>query len=422
MSSMKHLVILDPGLNELGGHHPASLSSVRDALASRSDFALTVFCHRDYQGLPQEHDGNIKCVRHFNCRYYQFFYQMPTTEELQAYTQKLTREYQHAMLEVIQQADSTNAILFWCHSLNWEHASALSFAFQLVVKRLTPEQKKRIRLIVGLMYHPLRRASKEERALLIQKMHYQLAFKRLLKLSQVEIYAADGDIQSYCRKLFGQNLALQPCLLLGDIASIATTNHLAKDNTQALEKKRVLLFTGDAKENKGFLQLPMLAEQLASERPDIEFIAQYSISNDNVDIQSAANQLAQLAKRYPNMNIVDHFVTHQEMMDLFQQAQVVVLNYDQYTYRNQSSGVLWLAAYFGLTVISLSETWIAREAKRLGMSYIGCKNIEQCLSSLAHWQKPNINHQAPYYQALFRKIDDWLESQFRELSSSDTRL
>ena len=44
--SNKYLVVLDPGLRELGGHHPASIKSIAQASQHLTDCRLLVYCNQ----------------------------------------------------------------------------------------------------------------------------------------------------------------------------------------------------------------------------------------------------------------------------------------------------------------------------------------------------------------------------------------
>jgi hypothetical protein len=107
-------------------------------------------------------------------------------------------------------------------------------------------------------------------------------------------------------------------------------------------------------------------------------------------------------------------------MTLFQCSDAIVLNYDDIVYQYQSSGVLWLAAFFDLTVFSLSHTWMSREALRLDVDYFEYHTVEQCSESfnallgetkekkrknkvLRRDVQPN-----EYFNGLFTDISDWL--------------
>ena len=49
------------------------------------------------------------------------------------------------------------------------------------------------------------------------------------------------------------------------------------------------------------------------------------------------------------------------MLTLYDQCNLVVLNYDSISYKNKTSGVMWLAIQAGATCIVSENTWMHRE-------------------------------------------------------------
>lgn len=438
MSLNQRLVILDPGLNELGGHHPATLESIKSALAGKTNTEIQVYCHQNCSSefIAQQQTLKIRCVRHFKTPYYRFFYEVASQSELAAYVLELAKEYQQAIMETLDSTSNSMTFLFWCHTLNWEHASALSLALINVGSQISEEQRTRFMVNVGLMYHPLSRAPSDELGRLQHEMRHEVAFRRLAKLDKVRLLAADQEIQSYFKKRFGCHVGIQPCLLLGSIAEYRTKgisndvtrcSYIARGDalqtSDGVEFNQILLFVGDAKENKGFLELPQLIEQVAAALPKYKFIVQYSNSDVSPIVKNVDKEIRGLERSLSNLELINRFLSHQELMALFQSSHGVVLNYDEITYQFQSSGVLWLAAFFDLRVISLSHTWMSREALRLGVDYFECQSLQECISSLSAHRRSNLEDghndklvrgldSEEYFYELFTDISDWLGGQF----------
>ena len=76
-SSEKYVVILDPALRELGGHHPATIQSVAESTAVKSGkLSVEVFANAQ---CPEEYmislrESKVRLVRHFETDFYRYFY------------------------------------------------------------------------------------------------------------------------------------------------------------------------------------------------------------------------------------------------------------------------------------------------------------------------------------------------------------
>jgi hypothetical protein len=408
---IKQVVILDPALRELGGHHPATIQALAESETIKNGkLNIDVLAHRDCspQALLSSPVDHVTLIPYFATDFYQHFYQQPEIAPLQPYIHQLAREYFSAiMVSLDQHADKS--ILFWCHTLSWQHAYALAIALELLQKK----KRKNINysVIIGLMYQPSPPGTVlNEQQLTLnlrQKMKFDLAFRYLARQPSLTLFAADYELQQGYQRLLSkqisQAIAIQPCLLLGSSPPVI----------QRPKRQQVMLYVGDAKINKGFLQLADIAQQLVKRYPEIQFIAQYSITNDGAALADIDRRLLHLSHQYDNFSVINHFIEHQTLMSLFSNSCAIIFNYDSKTYQHQSSGVLWLAAYYQLTVFCLTETWVMREAARLGLS---CQAIsaEDLLSETIQWSSsPNLNlEEIDYKNQLFQDIGGWLSAQF----------
>ncbi|WP_112478440.1 hypothetical protein [Vibrio variabilis] len=412
---MKQLVILDPGLKELSGHHPASIEAIVNALDVSLDALnhprISVYCHKEISTsyVEQKRQQGVEVNAHFSTEYYQYFYQSPTRQQLIHYTLNLASEYYQAILKAVENKDAGSTVI-WCHTLGWQHAQALYLALSNAHQTVSTSKLRPYRVIVGLMYHPLSRLPKLEPEVITRKMHHELALKRLSSLSSVQLLAADFEIQDYYQRLLKRPIDIQPCLLLGQESKL-------QRQCWQHSKNQVLLFTGDAKPDKGFTQLPDLIRSVVPNCPEQQFIVQYTLTNQSSSLASIESQLKQLSNTYSNLTLVDRFLEHQELMTLFQTSETIVLNYDSETYQYQSSGVLWLAAFFDLKVITLTKNWLEREAKRLISEVTYCEKKTEIVTSITkklslYKNEKKFGNTGHYKKFLFAPLNSWLHSQF----------
>ncbi|MBE4326484.1 hypothetical protein HJ057_16660 [Vibrio parahaemolyticus] len=156
---------------------------------------------------------------------------------------------------------------------------------------------------------------------------------------------------------------------------------------KSIKKKRsksILLYLGDAKDNKGFNALPSLIEEMIKEIVDdeVNFILQYTITNDNKILIDTDNKIKALSISDNRIKVMPYFLSDLDMHDLWMRAEYIVFNYDCEVYRNQSSGVLWLAAAYRVNAYFMTDSWLNREAERLGMNYSYGKNAKEITNKI----------------------------------------
>lgn len=395
---MTKIIILDPGLSELGGHHAATVAALRSQCIEGCDWHFEVWVHKscDKKVFDGLNSSTTRLVPHFTTQFYQYFKQTLSLSHLQDYLLPLALEYYSAF----EQNTNAQDVVFWCHTLDWQHAYALSLALSMFSQQMPDSETPTI--LVGLMY----RQSSDEGRHFHRDLVVPFCYQQLAKHPGVSFYAADHEIQQDYAPWLTKPVGIQPCLLLGQ-SEESTLNWQDRPAS-------VILFSGDAKPNKGFTELPKLAEQWVTQCPEIEFVVQYTINNGNPVLLEAEEKLIALQSQVSNLKIINHFVDHQALQQLFQQARGIVFNYHEADYQQQSSGLLWLAVYYQLNVLCLTETWQQREAERLGFSVLALTEQEldhtvwlQLVSERVSHQ-PGIEHNT-YFQSLFTDISTWLK-------------
>lgn len=406
---MLKIVIPDPGLREYGGHHPAMINSIANTQAViKGDIHLEVYCNQacsnDFIVASQSKQVTIK--KHFNTDFYQYFYQSPKLITLNSYIKQLSKEYL-CVFEQYSASEENGKIrtLFLYHTLNGEHAIALASAIFIYNKH----NIKPLQHCVFLMFSPIKH-NEYDQFNVRYFLNFKLGFSLLIKQKNVQYYAGEEELQQHYQYLLNSNplkkakqkIAIHPCGLL------------SQNNRKLKKSKTLILFTGDAKVNKGFLSLPSLVEQIIQNIPEqgIEFIIQYTITNDGKALKQVDEQLQSLAKLDSRINLTTRFWSHTELHENFSKASSIVFNYDSEIYKNQSSGVLWLAASHNLHMVFLTTNWLSREAKKLGCEYSECskENLSQkiCKTFVHKTDKLGKISKNNYRKQLFQDIGEWL--------------
>jgi hypothetical protein len=405
---MLKIIIPDPGLRKYGGHHPAMINSIANTPAAiNGDIQLEVFCNEDCSDdfINTAESKNVKIRKHFATDFYQYFYQSPSLASLNSYIVQLTKEYLSVFEKYAKNqhqnnsTDKNDRTLFLYHTLNGEHANALACAIEIYKTRYSTP----LYHCVFLMFNPIKHDERGE----FSKQHFlnfKVGFSLLAKQTFVQYYAGEYELQQNYQYLFNSNkpIVMHPCGLL------------SQGRKQMKEGKSVILFTGDAKENKGFLTLPNLTKKITESIVDAEvhFIIQYTITNNGEALWKTHEKLQLLAKLDRRIQLITRFWSHAELHGNFAKANSIIFNYNSSIYKNQSSGVLWLAASYKLNMVFLTSNWLVREAKRLDCCYCICSNddFSQHVAKFL-MQNNDCFDKVPnneYGETLFQDIGAWL--------------
>ncbi|TOG48137.1 hypothetical protein [Vibrio parahaemolyticus] len=413
------IVILDPGLREHGGHHVGLVSQIKESeTLLKKGVSVEVLgnvaaSQEVQQSLSR---SNFLFTPYFGTNFYQHFYSDKDLSTFTPYVRALSVEYFRAILNY-----KDSDVTFFYHTLNWEHGYALALALGSLER--TPAYKNKYpkhQHLIGLMFSPQYFDSTDTQRRQQRLMRFSLGFRKLQSFHNVQFFSADFEVtQAYQQLLDINDIKPFPC-------GLVSSSQLAESKCKQTSSNRVLLYVGDAKDNKGFLELPKLLESLLEPTadPSVRFVIHYTITNDRRDLQNVHFQLTELAKRDSRIELQYGFLSEQEMHELWLSADSVALNYDSQLYANQSSGILWLSAAYDVNVHLLSDTWLNREARRLDLK---CKE-HRTIKEIARYIEDNgwsdlkrigfDNKCSQYRQILLSDLSDWLVNKARELGNN----
>ena len=424
MSSSRHVVILDPGLSELGGHHAAAIDALLSSEYLKGEkITLEVFINKACRADVFRHlnRDSVTLIPHFETSYYQYFYQQESLQQLQGYLRGLAKEYFSA-LSISLERNFEKPVLFWCHTLGWHHAYALALALDLLAQRSRAAPADFV-VVVGLMYG----FSFAENS-----FQAQMSFRYLARQRGVHFYAADLELQQSYHDLLDCAVDLQPCLLLADKAAGKNISIYTDKKKNKQSSTQIILYAGDAKDSKGFLLLPELVLQVVKAFKQLQFIVQFTINNSNQHLLDAEKSLLRLGVENNNLTVINDFIDHQSMMNLFDLSDVIVFNHSEEIYKHQSSGLFWLSAFYNMSIINMTDTWITREARRMGVGLIqggGKKNNIVELISISLLQvnsvaltQSEVSVSESYCKQIFQDVGKWLVSQFDSLLPSKANI
>lgn len=414
-----NIVILDPGLREYGGHHVGLASQIKESeMLLKKNISVEVLGNMGASKTLQQSflSTNFIFTPYFSTDFYQHFYSDKVLSTFTNYVRELSIDYFKAILSY-----KNSDVTFFYHTLNWEHGYALTLALGLleqnhIYKNSSPKHQH----LIGLMFSPQYFNSADTHRSQQRLMRFSLGFRKLQSFHNVQLFSADFEVRQAYRQLLDINdIKLFPCGLISG-------NQAAKSEHKQTSPNRVLLYVGDAKDNKGFLELPKFLESLlkATADPSVRFVIHYTITNDRWDLQNVHSQLTELAKRDSRIELHYGFLSKQEMHELWLSVDSVVLNYDCQLYANQSSGILWLSAAYDVNVHLLSETWLSREARRLDLKCKEHRTIKDFTRYIEENDWSNLkrigfeSECSQYKQILLSDLSDWLVNKVRELANN----
>jgi hypothetical protein len=414
--NITQLIVLDPGLREQGGHHPALiLALLATDCFSGDNSKLRVFANAEFSpsAVFDSATNNVKYTAFFKTDFYRYFYESTHHPELPHFIRRLTAEYLAAMQQVVEDDCQLGTVkgcasILFCHALGWEHSTALADALYLFKQQTGIT----LRVVVILMFSPYRKTASEQYDSQLY-LRYRVAFKCLAACDGVSFFACDHETSKAYEHILARHINIIPTPFIR-----ARKHRPSKPN----KNKKVVLYLGDSKATKGFLALPNLLEQIVklAQNEDVSYLIQYTLTNKSEAFLAVDRKLKIFDDLHLNVSVIDAFWSEEQLHDTLVSCHALVFNYDSSVYMFQSSGVLWLAAYHDLNMLFLSNNWLTREAARLKSQYTLCEanKLDECLNELGH---EDVNRQAnyakvrslngvDYHAKLFDDFGKWLSS------------
>lgn len=390
------LVILDPGLREIGGHHPGFASALSDLdTVNTGSTKATIYAHAK---LGEFSTGKANIVRHFRTRFYKYFKNKPTLEEKSKYISDLAMEY--VQVFDLYNTNTNSEVVFLYHTLCKEHAQALNLAIQL-----HGSTNPRLMHCVFLMFTPPLPSDA------LSYLDYSMSFKALNKNNNVQLFSSDKETLHANEMSINNTLHLHPCIFIENQKKVPK----AHTNNNSI---RILLFAGDAKSEKGFYDLPEIMKSLVNipKSKNVEFVLQFTFGKYDKRIIKAKDEILSLAQKDARFLVHNSFWEESQIKAEFNKADAIVLNYDKKIYQNKSSGVLWMAASRNLTMLFLTDSWLNREAERLGCNSVLTSHaalpqvIQQDPGFKPESNKQLSAEQITYRSKVFQDFGIWIEN------------
>ncbi|WP_346839844.1 hypothetical protein [Microbulbifer sp. SAOS-129_SWC] len=379
---------------------------------------------------------NVQTIPFFSTEFYRYYAETPGLAAANHYIATLAKEYLLALEHVIKdhlpaseavgkghhERIKTKQLLIFYPAMQWVHLMALNLAMQQV-SNTGPNLKVEHRLC--LMYNPGRDYSGEV-INATEWLSYKLACKSLAEFANVKMFASDQELADH----YGHLLELDKPMRLHPqyLVQLGQPRELQKVDKQG---QSIGLYFGDAKVEKGFTQLPDLIERLIPAIGENDKIVIQYVSQGNCrSVLAAEEQIQDIAEREPRLRVTPSYLSSEQMQTILSSLDLFVFTYDAMHYRNKSSGFLWMLADKACKLIFLGESWLVREAKRLGMNAYLCgvrdlPDFLHCLLAEANQENIERSEAIPltvdapvrdYRKRLNSSFFDWLLSDARDYS------
>tara|TARA_Y100001956_G_scaffold5226_1_gene4711 strand:+ start:46107 stop:47309 length:1203 start_codon:yes stop_codon:yes gene_type:complete len=390
--SSKKLVILDPGLKGLSGHHVAVLDTLS---ALRDKLSIQVWCNNTASEGVLDKVANLGFTAKlfFSSEFYGYLFEPASLAKLAPQLNQLVAEYCRALVDI----GSDNQTTILMHTLDWYHLWAFSLAMQQY------ERKHGVLLSeisLMLMFNPLGDSGQD----LCVTPIYSSACRNLLKHTNITFYAADYEIAHDVSSLLelDEILPIHPCVVTS----------VDPHQLQQLKREQgdyLLLYCGDAKANKGFNALPqLLAQCLSVKNSSTQYVIHYTNLSDDPQLSETETELELFAGQDSRVVIKKGFLDDIKINKLIANCRALILNYDSQVYQNKTSGIIWLAARYNTPLLLNTQSWLEREAKRLGLPH--CQLTNESLVNIGSSIKACglSGRDSQYKQQLFASFSDWL--------------
>jgi len=393
ISASTPIAIIDPALGRTGAHNQGFVDLlVRQGVDANR---LGVWCHASIDESLRNRlvARGIVVESPFFTEFYQIIGKAGGIADHWEWVHALAEQYLHALTQLLSTWPA-EAIRVIHHTMSWEHASALSLALRLLGTR-----GDCLHHLVFLMYSP----GIDEAGHVLspdRRLNYRLAFHSLDTLPNVRLYASCKEYAHAYATLLGRPapLPIHPCFL-GDWRS---PSH--RKSGAAPGHERVLLYVGEIKQEKGFLSLPDVLRGLLEDAPPTRrFVVQF-LNVRNEASRKVLSALEQIAACHANVELHHGFWSDERLHQELAACDVFHLDYDAVAYANKTSGLLWLAAWYGVPVLVPSSGWLPREARRLGLGIVA-----DAAAATGDVQIDKAAIDEAYRRAIFTPFWQWLE-------------
>lgn len=388
---MKQIAFIDIGAGFKGAHNTGFLDLLCK-YGKTQEADITIITH---QALSKEWqykliNQKISFVRVFDTDIFGLSIDSSTSTQINDYILQLSQEYKFAFNALLDLYPEGKVQLIF-HTMSWEHLMALGLAIK-------GSLNKHFIYNVFLMYWcGINEALEYESPKLA--LNYKVALKRLKSCENVKLYTSNQEYLFAFQKLMSDKtqIDLHP-FFLGDWHADGIRHRQDNDGS----KNNILLYSGEIKKEKGFYELPTILAELKNKWYKNSTI---TIHLSKKDLNKQQKDIVSKIKEInPTTKTIAKFLNTEDILALYNQCNLVLLNYDTISYKNKTSGVMWLAIQAGATCIVSENTWMHRELLALNIDHLIINGYQDLVSVN---KNKSINNEK-YLHKIYQPFWEWL--------------
>lgn len=354
------LTVLDPSLRDVHSHHHVINSNLHKT-APEYGFALEVIAHRS----ARSNDFAYNVAGVFRHGVYE---DKPTLSE--ADYQAQVRKHFDDLCTVFSSCKGTAIVV---HTAT----SAFLQALGLMLLELRPRVNA---VVVQLMFHPLSFALPEDK-LCHPRSRYTVALRTLKKfelVSGVPVSLATScmEFSGYFSGILGQTVPIHPYALSSRNAAVVAAR-IPTDSAASMSSRRVLLFAGDPKIDKGLRWIANCLPRLLDSFADTRFVIHLGPNRfDNPQLAEIFVRIRALSVAHRNLSLIEGHIDQHRWDELIGGMDMVVIPYSRDAYANKTSGIYWESLSKirpeGRIVVTRGS-WMQRESEAWGLDVKTCE-------------------------------------------------
>lgn len=400
------LVVADPGLRNLSGHHPATAWMLANL---GGEYQVEFFGHLQMQPeLRAELQARGARVHaHFpRYLYDDAFKDQPLSRSIAA-----AREAAEALGVMLAQfADapaSPGRTLILHPTVDDFHLHALAHALS---KQPQGPGCPHLHLVCLTFYPGVDARGQVSSARRL--LSYRVALEQLKARTNVLLFTPSQEQRQIFADMcsLGSRVDLHPHMHF-DAAHWAGA---ARDGA-ARRRNTILLYAGDAKVAKGLLELPRMV-RLLLQNTTVHMTMHVGLEEglSSPVIERTVAELRELATaNQSRIDLSEGYLPEERMRELLSEAGLVVFSYQAAVYAERTSGLLWQAAAVGAPVAVVGESWLSREARRLCPRLGVFAQVQDFVLALARDAMGAAAHNpqvhAAYLQTLQEPLKDFIQ-------------
>lgn len=414
-----NVVILDPGYEHIHGHHHIVNCEIHKFL-SKKGFLVKVISGRsiDHETMKRSLNYGMNIIPYFHTPCYP-----PNVDRLLDDEHELISNlFASEIIKLYEMGLLMDADYLLMHTIYSCHIVGFAKAI-LKIKKFQKDTK----LIISLMFNPGAKLTGPDYKRL-KFLNHKEYLRYKLGLSLLDYASAKAEIEIILATSCRSYQRIYEYILKKRTVNIhpsVTYRPLDIDVFPTSNRKRVLLYLGCPKSEKGILFSAKFGAALASLYPNVEFIFHYNDLFPGAEsFKTAVDELLQSGTIHKNVSLIKGYIDEKKYDELIKSSEIFCLLYDPKYYEFKTSGIFWdMLRKEKCKFLVTENTWISEEIKELNIPHetIRYDDMTECkskLDKLLSYEETGLNKSnSVYYNLLNNSFAEWLYKEFIKIKS-----